>query len=227
MADKIRVWDLPVRVFHWSLAALVAAAYLSSDSERWRALHAGLGYVVLGLLAFRLLWGLAGTRPARLTALLHGPRAVWADLKGLLRGAPAASAGHTPAGSWMILALLGLGVAAGVSGWLAYRDGAPEGLGELHEALAEGWVVLALVHVAGAVVASLRHRENLIGAMVTGWRRGRPEEAIRSTRPLVGAVLAAAVVGGVGWALTQGAAAPPPGAAAESTMRHGLARDDD
>lgn len=227
MNDRILVWDIPVRVFHWSLAALVGAAYILSESERLRAVHAGIGYVVLGLLGFRLAWGFIGSRHARFRSFAHGPRAVWEDLRGLVIGRPRATTGHTPAGSWMILALLAMGIATGASGWMAYRDGAAEGLSEVHEAVAQAWILLAAFHVAGAVASSLLHRENLVLAMVTGRKRGPAGEALRSARPLLGGLLAILVIAGLGWAIAQRGAGQAPAATAETTMAAGHDKDDD
>jgi cytochrome b len=78
--NRVRVWDVPVRVFHWLLVLSFAGAWLSAESERWRLLHVTLGYTVAGLVAFRLVWGLVGTTPARFASFVRGPSAVLAWL---------------------------------------------------------------------------------------------------------------------------------------------------
>ncbi|HEY9148135.1 MAG TPA: cytochrome b/b6 domain-containing protein [Gammaproteobacteria bacterium] len=105
MADSntIKVWDLGVRLFHWSLVAAFATAYLSKTMHD---LHTWAGYTLIGLLLFRLVWGVVGTRYARFTNFLYGPRAVAAYLRGLLRGHPPHYTGHNPAGGWMIFLML-------------------------------------------------------------------------------------------------------------------------
>src|SRR6478672_9751097 len=103
---KVLVWDAPVRVFHWLMVASFAGAYVTAESERWRLVHVTLGYTLAGLVAFRLLWGLVGTRHARFAAFVRGPAAVASYLRSLLRNAPEHHAGHNPAGALAIVAML-------------------------------------------------------------------------------------------------------------------------
>ena len=164
---SVRVWDPVVRLFHWTLVAAVATAFLAEEGGR---LHDAAGYLVLALIAVRMVWGLLGPGHARFASFVAGPTAVVRYLAGLARGRPQRFLGHNPAGAVMILALLAaLTVAAG-SGWLMTTDRfwGVEWLEELHEGSA--WFVLALVgvHVLGVVVSSILHRENLVRAMITG-----------------------------------------------------------
>jgi cytochrome b len=102
--DHVKVWDLPVRLFHWSLVATFVVAYLTSEDENvW---HIYSGYAVLGLIVFRVLWGFVGSEHARFADFLHSPAAVAAYLKALAGGNAGRYLGHNPAGGWMILALL-------------------------------------------------------------------------------------------------------------------------
>ncbi|HEX8013223.1 MAG TPA: cytochrome b/b6 domain-containing protein [Casimicrobiaceae bacterium] len=190
---RILVWDLPLRVFHWLLAASFAGAFLTAESERFRDLHAALGYTVGGLLVFRLAWAFAGTRYARLSSFAFGPAAVWGYLKSLLQGKPLHYVGHNPAGSWVIYALLLLGVAVGISGHAVYAEAGGHWLKELHEGLANAMLGLVIVHVVGVVVSSFLHRENLALAMVTGYKRGQPDAAIRRTHWATAVALVLAV----------------------------------
>ncbi len=164
---SVRVWDPLVRLFHWSLVAAFATAFLSEEGER---LHEVAGYVVLGLLAFRLVWGLIGPAHARFKDFVPSPSRLWAYLRSLVRGRPERYLGHNPAGAVMILCLLGTVFIAAGSGWLMTTDRfwGTKWVEELHEVSA--WLALALVgvHVAGVVVSSLLHRENLVRAMITG-----------------------------------------------------------
>ncbi|HET7525957.1 MAG TPA: cytochrome b/b6 domain-containing protein, partial [Burkholderiaceae bacterium] len=102
----VLVWDAPVRVFHWLMVLSFAGAYLTAESERWRLLHVTLGYTMAGLLAFRIVWGLIGTRHARFASFVRGRAAVMRYLRSLLGGRPEHHAGHNPAGAWAIVALL-------------------------------------------------------------------------------------------------------------------------
>jgi cytochrome b len=191
---RILVWDLPLRVFHWLLVASFAGAFLTAESERYRDIHVALGYTVLGLLAFRLLWAFAGSRYARLSSFAFGPAAVLRYLKSLLKRKPLHYVGHNPAGSWVIYALVLLGFAAGASGYAVYTDMGGHWLEELHEGASNAMLALVVVHIAGVVVSSFVHRENLALAMLTGHKCGRPHEGIRRTRWAT----AAALVLGVG-----------------------------
>ncbi|MDO9242771.1 MAG: cytochrome b/b6 domain-containing protein [Rhodocyclaceae bacterium] len=197
--DKVLIWDWPVRIGHWLLVGAFALAWITGDSEEWRLVHAFAGGTVVGVILFRLLWGLVGTRHARFASFVRGPRAALDYVLGLLRGDASQYAGHNAAGGWAIVALLTLGLLTGASGWLTYQDIGGEWLEEVHEALATGMLAVAAVHVAGVVVSSLAHRENLLRSMLTGLKQGRPDEAIANARPLVLVVLLGWVVACAWW----------------------------
>ena len=91
---KILVWDAPVRVFHWLMVLSFAGAYLTAESERWRLIHVTLGYTLGGLVAFRILWGLVGTRYARFAEFVRGPAAIRGYLQHMLRLAGCARSGE-------------------------------------------------------------------------------------------------------------------------------------
>lgn len=180
--NRILVWDWPVRIGHWLLVGSFALAWITGDSEEWRLVHAFAGGTLVGVILFRLLWGVAGTRHARFAGFVRGPGSVLGYLKGLLVGQPAHTAGHNPAGGWAIVALLALGLLAGASGWLTYEEIGGEMFEELHEALTAAMLGVVVLHVAGVIVASLAHRENLVRAMLTGRKLGQPDEAIAGAR---------------------------------------------
>lgn len=182
---KILVWDWPVRIGHWLLVGAFALAWITGESEEWRLVHAFAGGTVVGVILFRVLWGLIGTTHARFASFVRGPGAVLEYVTGLFRREESQYAGHNAAGGWAIVGLLSLGLLTGASGWLVYQDSGGEWLEEVHEALASGMLAVAALHVAGVVISSLAHRENLVRAMFTGLKQGRPDEAIASTRPLV------------------------------------------
>jgi cytochrome b len=170
-SSKILVWDAPTRLFHWGLAASFVGAYLTGESERWRDLHVMFGYTIAGLIAFRVLWGLLGTHYARFASWPLAPRRTVAYLRSLLARAPQHFVGHNPAGSWAIVALLSLLAVAAVTGWAALLEiGPDEALAEVHEAAVNITLALVLVHIAGVIVSSRLHRENLVRAMVTGYK---------------------------------------------------------
>ena len=191
--NRILVWDLPTRAFHWLLAASFAGAFLTAESERWRDVHVTLGYTVLGLVAFRLVWGLIGSRYARFGSFVFGPGRVLTYVKSLFARRPDHYTGHNPAGSWAVWALLGLSLLAGASGWATYNDVGGHAMEEVHEALADTLLGVVIVHVAGVLVSSLLHRENLVRSMLTGTKRGDPGQGIRFRHRLIGAALVVAV----------------------------------
>ncbi|MCW5594071.1 MAG: cytochrome b/b6 domain-containing protein, partial [Burkholderiales bacterium] len=90
----VKVWDILVRVFHWSFAACFAGAWLTAESERWRDVHVLLGYTMLALVAFRILWGLVGPRHARFSSFVRGPAAIARYIRSLLSGRPEHHLGH-------------------------------------------------------------------------------------------------------------------------------------
>jgi cytochrome b len=119
---------------------------------------------------------------------------VRAYLRGLLRGAPAHHVGHNPAGAWAIVGLLVLTAVVAASGWAAFDDLGGEWLEELHEATAHAMLALVAVHVAGVLVGSWLHRENLVRAMITGRKAGREAEGARRAWHGLAALLLAAVL---------------------------------
>jgi cytochrome b len=193
--DRILVWDLPTRLFHWLLAGTFAGAWLTADSERWIDVHVTLGYTFAGLIAFRLLWGLVGTRYARFSSFVRGPGAVLKYLKSLLTLSPEHHVGHNPAGGWAVLALLGLGIVTAVAGFLTYNDYGGHWLEELHEGAASAMLGLVFVHIGAVVFSSLIHRENLVRAMITGLKRGAQAQAIRRPQWIAAGALLLAIAG--------------------------------
>lgn len=180
-SGKIRVWDAPVRVFHWLLVFCFAGAYLSAESEVWRLLHVTLGYTLGGLLLFRLVWGLIGSRYARFGSFVRGPKAVWRYLQSLRANHPEHHLGHNPAGAVAIVLLIALGLVVTVTGYATYNDLGPGWLAALHDLAANAMLLVVFGHLLGVVMASLQHKENLVRAMFTGFKSGRPEQGIRRT----------------------------------------------
>lgn len=209
---KILVWDIPTRLFHWLFAGAFATAWLTSDSDSWLNVHVFAGYLMLGLLGFRLIWGFAGGRYARFTAFLFSPKEGLAYLFQVLTGTAQRHIGHNPAGSWAVYLLLALGLLAGLSGmitlggqegqgplapWAPYWAG--EAFKEVHEALASIMLGVVVLHLAGVALESWRQRENLPRAMVTGCKDGTPDAATPSRRLLSALLLLAAMGAGSVW----------------------------
>jgi cytochrome b len=172
---EVRVWDRLSRAAHWTLAASVLAAWITSELEldAARRAHEWAGYVVLAVVALRVGWGAIGPRYARFGQFVLSPARTLSYARALMRFAEPRYIGHNPLGGWMVVALLSMAAAAGLSGWLSMTDRfwGVEWLQELHEALANTLFVLIALHVGGVIFTSLRHRENLVRAMLTGRKR--------------------------------------------------------
>jgi cytochrome b len=196
---NILVWDAPVRVFHWLMVLCFAGAWLTAESERWRLLHVTLGYTMAALVAFRLVWGLVGTRHARFSAFVRGPAAVTRYLRSLAQRQPEHHIGHNPAGALAIVALLGLAALITATGWVNYNEivlpWPDKWMEELHEGAASVMLALVGVHVLAVVVSSRLHRENLARSMVTGRKAGPASEGIRSAWRSLAALMLVAVLG--------------------------------
>lgn len=194
MTNRILVWDAPTRIFHWLFAACFAGAFLTADTERYRDVHVMLGCTMLGLIAFRLVWGVAGARYARFSSFAFGPASVWAYLKSLPTRAPMHFTGHNPAGAWAIYALLALGVLTSMSGYAAYNEIGGDALKELHEVFANAMLALVLIHIAAVLLSSFIHRENLVRAMLDGYKSGHAEQAAPRAPRVIGVMLLAGVI---------------------------------
>lgn len=195
MKTRILVWDLPTRWFHWLLVLSFAGAWLTAESERTRDLHVVLGYSLMGLIAFRLVWGVVGSRYARFGEFVRSPAVAMRYLKSLASGKAEHYVGHNPAGAIAILLLLSLGIASGISGVMVYNEWGGDWLEEAHELFSELMLVVVGIHVVGVIVASLAHRENLLRAMITGYKQGEPVQGIQRKRLIVALVLLAAMAG--------------------------------
>ena len=161
----MKVWDPFVRAAHWCLVTSIAAAWFTS-----KGLHEWLGYVALGIVVLRIVWGGFGPHYARVRQFVLGPGATFAYARGFVARLEPRYLGHNPLGGWMIAALLGTVILTCASGWLSITDrfwGVAR-VQNAHALLSQALVALAGLHVGGVVYTSLRHRENLPLAMVTG-----------------------------------------------------------
>lgn len=180
----VKVWDPLVRVFHWTLVSAFFVAYLTEDDLL--DLHVYAGYLIGGLLVFRLLWGLVGTRHARFSDFVKRPSEVWAYVKSLIGRHPKRYLGHNPAGGAMVVALLVSLLMVTISGVALYGveesagpmaaslswmgDFWAEVLEEIHEFFANLTLTLVFFHVLGVLMASFQHKENLAKSMVDGFK---------------------------------------------------------
>jgi len=187
--QAIMVWDMPVRVFHWLLVICFAGAWLSSESERLAMIHYAFGYTACVLVLIRLVWGVIGTRYARFNQFLKSPKAVIGHFMAMLRGHPHHDVGHNPAGGLVMFALMLLMLLIGLTGYLVVKDFLGNFVAEAHEVLSSLVLGLVIVHVIAAIGMSVIERQNLVRSMVTGKKKGFPEQGIRYPQYLIGALI--------------------------------------
>ncbi len=170
---EVKVWDPLVRIFHWSLVLSFLVAWISADE--WDRLHEWAGYAVGGLIAFRLVWGIIGTRYARFSNFVHGRDTVIGYLKDVFSLRAKRYLGHNPAGGFMIVVLLVMLSILFGTGYMLLPDayGDADWLEEIHEAVANLTLVLVGLHVLGVIFTSLQHGENLVRSMFTGKKRAQ------------------------------------------------------
>ena len=200
LIERVKVWDLPLRLFHWVLVIAIAVAFLSSEEDSalndWHVLS---GWVAAVLIVFRLVWGFIGGEHSRFSDFIR-PSRIAHHLSGLARGEREPSLGHNPLGGVAVVVLLAL---TAVTLWTGAFGG--EAAEELHEVIA--WVLLAMIalHVIAVIVMSMLERENLVRAMVTGDKPStRHPGAVDAKAPGVMAwILGAATVAATAYLIVQ------------------------
>jgi cytochrome b len=208
----MKIWDLPVRLFHWLLVVLMAAAWATEEFEKmdW---HFRIGETILALLLFRIVWGFVGSDTARFANFLRSPMAALAHLAHLRRREPDTEIGHNAAGGWMVLGLLGLIGIQTVSGLFAHDEDIIEG--PLRHLAGASWadlasfvhevnfnlLLLAVVAHVGAVVAyRVLKGQNLVRPMITGVKPMPPGTAApRMAKPVLAVAVAVVVACFVAW----------------------------
>ncbi len=183
LARSVLVWDLPTRLFHWLLAAAVAVGLATGflAPEAWLGVHMTAGYVVVGLLSFRVIWGFFGSEYSRLASFAYPVRRVIEHLRGLMLLRPPHYLGHNPSGAVMIFALFAVLAALVVTGLIEVAGEEKQGplagvvgyaLGNgakpLHQVLAALLLAMIALHLAGVLVGTWLLKEPLIRAMITG-----------------------------------------------------------
>jgi cytochrome b len=212
----VPVWDIPTRIFHWALVIAVVVSYVTGGEEgSWFVVHTVSGYVVALLLLFRLAWGFCGSAHSLFSDFVYSPASVGAYVGRLARLAPPKFVGHNPLGGWMVILMLVVLAANVITGLLSGEEHGPgglllpliaapgeEGLGDVHEVLANVIVVLACPYILGVVAD---WRENLLLAMITGEKLLDEKSAAEEQRPVSGwrALVVTALVAIAGFALFQ------------------------
>ncbi|CAM3700833.1 cytochrome b/b6 domain-containing protein [Polynucleobacter arcticus] len=189
LREKILVWDMPVRIFHWLLVICFAGAWLTSESERLQMIHYAFGYTACLLVLLRLVWGVIGTRYARFSQFLKSPQAVLVHFMAMLRRHPHHDVGHNPAGGLVMVALMLLILLIGLTGYLSVKDFLGNFSSEAHEIVSNLAMAVVILHILAAIVMSLLERQNLVKSMVTGKKYGMPEQAIRYPQYWLGVLI--------------------------------------
>lgn len=222
---KVLVWDIPTRLFHWLLVAAVAGAYFTGENGgNWLVWHERLGILIVGLIAFRLTWGFAGSTYARFATFVRGPAAIKAYLAGQWQGL-----GHNPLGALSVLGLLALVALQFSTGLFAQNDDTgfagpfyalvSSNLGniatDLHHKIFDLLAALIGLHVAAIVYYSRIRKDNLLKPMLTGHKEVSTGESARNGTP--GALIAALIIAFAAGYAASGAwvekpPAPPPAA---------------
>lgn len=203
---RVLVWDLPTRLFHWLLAALLVTAFaiaqLVDDESTTFFLHMLAGGTAAFMVLLRVVWGLVGSRWARFGSFAFGPGAVIAYLRSAVgsRGNGPRHIGHNPGSAWGIFAMLALVLGLAFTG---VNMATTEAFEEVHENLAWALVGFVALHLAGVLWHTVRHRENITASMIHGHKLAAPTDGIRHAHLPV-ALLFLALVATWGWALVRG-----------------------
>jgi len=215
----VRVWDLGVRVFHWSLLVLLTGSWLTGTSEDdWMEVHQWLGISVLALVLSRVVWGFVGSETARFDHFIRGRRAVVTYLRGVFSFRVGHNrVGHNPAGGWSVLLLLGLLVTQTVTGLFSNDDvlfdgplsgWAGKGLSDVitgvHYFLFNVLWVVVVVHIVAVLAYLVFKRDNLITPMITGVKSYKePVGAPRLHSPWWAALILVLIFAVLLWGLGQ------------------------
>ena len=189
---SILVWDIPTRLFHWLFALSFTVAFITAEAESWAATHVFTGLLTLGLVGYRVIWGVIGSRYARFSSFLFSPATAIRYLLATGNGNAQRHVGHNPAGSWMIYVMLLLGAGIAIFGLATLSS--EERFEDVHQVLANVAIGVIVAHIVGVAVASMLHGENLPQAMVTGRKQGETEQGIRSGRPFSALLMLTLVV---------------------------------
>lgn len=198
-----RIIDAPTRVVHWLLAFSFTGAYLTAESERWHLLHITLGYTVLGLIVWRIVWGLIGPRRSRLSALTSKLRSLPTQVRAWLQGKGNALASQQLLNAAAVLGLIAAALLVSASGLLMEQEllgaWAEDLLEELHEGAGNFMLLLVLGHLALIALASVLKRQNAAMTMISGRMPGRGPDLVKSNLGWLAAVIVAAVLGFWAW----------------------------
>jgi cytochrome b len=209
---RVKVWDLPVRLFHWTIVVLILCAWATQEWNRMEW-HVWIGYTILTLVLFRIVWGLIGSDTARFVRFLRSPLAALAHLRHMTRREADTEVGHNAAGGWMVLVMLLLIAVQTCTGLFANDDGNTEGplmhfvskdrsdwLSHIHSLNFTLIEIVIALHVVAVLAYAVLKRQNLVGPMITGVKQ-LPGDAVapRLVSPLWALLTLAVAAGVVAW----------------------------
>jgi cytochrome b len=211
-ARSVKVWDIYTRLFHWALGIAILVSFIAEDQGEME-IHIASGIVILGLLAFRLLWGVFGARTAQFHSFVKGPRTILAYVRNSKASQFRPMIGHSPIGALSVIALLALVTVQAVTGLFASDDIITEGplvkfvtsdfsalATEIHEVNSNLLLVMIGLHIAAVVYYLIARREDLILPMITGTKNVQSSDAaavepVRERSPFLAVIAIAAAIG--------------------------------
>lgn len=183
--ERVKLWDPALRIFHWALVICVVATWgLGEFGPDIMTLHFYFGYAVCALLAFRLIWGFVGSKPARFGHFIYGPKTILGYVTRMFRREPSYWPGHNPVGAFAAFALLGILIAQALTGlasdpddfvnvgplasYVGYDNAVTAN--RLHHLLSKAVLIIVVLHLAAIAFYKVWKREDLITPMITGWK---------------------------------------------------------
>lgn len=196
---KQLIYDLPTRLFHWAFAGLFVFAFFIAktvdDDSVVFSYHMLAGIILSFVVMVRLIWAVFGTKYAKFTSYALNPKELIGYFKGILSGDKKLWAGHNPASSWSALAMMIFALGLGLTGYLM-TTGQKENFEELHEVLANGFLLVVLLHIAGIALHALRHKDGIFLTMLSGQKNNlQPNSGIKSAKPIMGLAFVGAIAG--------------------------------
>ncbi|TCV86414.1 cytochrome b/b6 domain-containing protein [Sulfurirhabdus autotrophica] len=217
--QTIKIWDLPTRLFHWSLVILLGVSWASIElSDNAFNIHEYSGYTILSLVIFRVLWGIFGSTTSRFRTFIRGLQPTIAYAKTLLQSKPGNQIGHNPLGGWMVLLMLGFLLFQAVTGLFSNDDVSSEGplahwiskdisdiLSGLHHESFDILLVIVGLHIAAVLFYRFFKRDNLITPLITGFKplAGETPPKLRFTSNWIALLLFGIVIAGVALLVTK------------------------
>lgn len=197
---KIKIYDLPTRIFHWLFAVLFISSYFIAetidDDSVLYSYHMLLGMVMMAVVILRIIWGFCGSPYARFSSFELNPRALFNYFSSMLGTKTRRYVGHNPASSWAALAMMFFGIGLGVTGILMSKKVSKDFFEDIHELMADGFLITVIAHIAGILFHQFKHRDRIGMSMISGEKVKVDEEA-QATKSHYGAAFIFTVTVGI------------------------------